>query len=120
MVKFTFCEKMVGEKVWARMTYMMRPAPLGVKVITLPLLTSCPGTWLAPSIAKNINQRDEQKDLLNELIDQLPTHDYFVQSCHYSLKKWLPFYWRNFKATLGYTYVFEEVNLSIAAHGDLL
>ena len=106
--RYEAVEVKVDGKVRARLPYVVRTT-LGVKVITMPLLTPYLGPWFAPSNAKYVNQLGEQKELLNELIDQLPPHDYFVQSCHHSFKNWLPFYWRNFKASTSYTFIFEKL-----------
>jgi lipid II:glycine glycyltransferase (peptidoglycan interpeptide bridge formation enzyme) len=51
-----------------------------------------------------------EKELLNELIDQLPSWDYFEADCHHRIENWLPFYWRGFEQTTRYTYVLNDVS----------
>lgn len=78
--------------------------------IGMPSLTQTLGPWLRPSKAKYANMLSEQKDLMTELIDKLPSFDYFVQNFNYSITNWLPFYWKGFSQTTRYTYVIEDLN----------
>jgi hypothetical protein len=52
----------------------------------------------------------EQKNLMTELINQLPLFDYFSQNFHYSITNWLPFYWQGFSQTTRYTYIIDELS----------
>jgi hypothetical protein len=47
---------------------------------------------------------------MDQLFDQLPPFDSFVQSFHYDILNWLPLYWRGFKQTTKYTYVIEDLS----------
>jgi lipid II:glycine glycyltransferase (peptidoglycan interpeptide bridge formation enzyme) len=51
-----------------------------------------------------------EKKIMNELIEQLPKVDVFNQSFHHSLTNWLPFYWKGYKQSTGYTYVIENLS----------
>lgn len=75
----------------------------------MPLLTQHLGPWLRPSVAKEPQRLAEQKDLLNELIDQFPKFSMFEQNFHSSLTNWLPFYWRGFQQTTRYTYILDDL-----------
>ncbi|PLC52989.1 methicillin resistance protein [Pollutimonas nitritireducens] len=77
----------------------------GLKISTVPPLTYCLGPWVRPVTAKNVNCISRQKEVLESLIEQLPTFDHFKQQWHYSQTNWLPFYWRGFEQTTQYTYV---------------
>ena len=57
----------------------------GFRMITMPPLTQTLGPWLHSSEAKNTTLLTEQKELMTELIERLPTHDYFSQNSHYFL-----------------------------------
>ncbi len=81
----------------------------GQTFLSMPQLTQTLGPWLRPSKAKYANMLAEQKDLMTELIRQLPPFDYFAQNFHYSITNWLPFYWQGFSQTTRYTYVIEDL-----------
>jgi hypothetical protein len=78
--------------------------------LVMPKLTQTLGPWIRPSKAKYANMLAEQKDLMTELINQLPSFDYFFQNFHYSITNWLPFYWHGFSQTTRYTYVLEDLS----------
>lgn len=82
----------------------------GFRIITMPPLTQTLGPWIRPSKAKYARQLAFQKDVMTELIGQLPPFDYFKQTFHYSITNWLPFYWMNFQQKTDYTYVLEDLS----------
>lgn len=99
-----------GNQVLAAMPYVVRRR-YGMKVLNQPALTQTLGPWLCPmdpgtSEAKRLAQ---EKELMHELIDQLPAFDYFNQSWHYKYTNWLPFLWRGFNQTTRYTYVLTDL-----------
>ncbi|MEQ9552810.1 MAG: GNAT family N-acetyltransferase [Coleofasciculus sp. G3-WIS-01] len=98
----------VGDKIVARLPYTIEKK-FSLTLLRLPPLTQTLGPWLRPSAAKYTNQLAEQKELMSELIKQLPAYDYFAQQFHYSITNWLPFYWNGFNQTTRYTYVIENL-----------
>ena len=108
--KWNVVEVKKGEEVEARMPYVLRRGPLGLKMITMPPLTQTLGPWFAPHEAKYVKELSRQHDLMASLIEQLPSFDYFSQKFHYSITNWLPFYWRGFNQTTRYTYVIEDLS----------
>lgn len=68
------------------------------------------GPWLRRSKAKYARQLAEQKNLMGQLIDQLPQFDLYFHNWHYSVNNWLPFYWRDFKQSTRYTYVLDNLS----------
>jgi hypothetical protein len=78
--------------------------------LIMPKLTQTLGPWLRPSKAKYAMMLAKQKDLLTELINQLPPFDHFIQNFHYSITNWLPFYWQGFRQTTRYTYVIDRIS----------
>ncbi len=92
-----------GDEVAARMPYVIKKKN-GLTALTMPPLTQTLGPWLRPSKAKYARQISEQKQLMNELIEQLPDTDYFCQNFSPYITNWLPFYWRGFTQTTRYTY----------------
>lgn len=93
-----------GDEVVASMPYHFSKNRLGLIVLSHPNLTQTLGPWLRPSEAKYANRLGQEKDLLNSLIEQLPSFDDFHQNWHYTNTNWLPFYWRGFQQTTRYTY----------------
>lgn len=97
-----------GAEVIARLPFVRRQR-YGMTILTMPRLTQTLGPWLMPSKAKYANQLGQQKELMSELIDMLPPHDYFVQNFHHSVSNWLPFYWKGFEQTTAYTYILRDL-----------
>jgi lipid II:glycine glycyltransferase (peptidoglycan interpeptide bridge formation enzyme) len=95
--------------VMARLPYFKKQRQ-GMTMLTTPPFVHALGPWIAPSTAKYAKQLSQQKELMNELIDQLPPHDFFYQKCHYSFTNWLPFHWRGFTQTTAYTYTLPDIS----------
>jgi hypothetical protein len=98
-----------GGQIVASMPYYYIQKRYNFTLLAMPALTQTIGPWIKPSQAKYVKQLAEQKDLMNELIANLPPFDYFNQRFHYSITNWLPFYWKGFKQTTRYTYVLENI-----------
>jgi hypothetical protein len=94
--------------VIARLPYAIKHK-LGLTLLTMPPLTPNLGPWIAPLPGKYATQLSQQKERLDALIEQLPPHDLFLQTCHYSMTNWLPFYWQGFTQTTRYTYVIDDL-----------
>ncbi|MBT6602338.1 MAG: GNAT family N-acetyltransferase [Nitrospina sp.] len=82
----------------------------GIRMITMPPLTQTLGPWFQIRKQKNTTILSEQKELMTELIEKLPTHDYFLQNFHSSITNWLPFYWKGFKQTTRYSYILTDLS----------
>ena len=104
-----------GGNLFARMPYVMARRR-GLTFITMPPLTQSLGPWLRPYPGKYANRLSEEKQLMTELIDQLPPFDYFQQNFHTSISNWLPFHWRGFEQTTRYTYVLDNIAQLDAVH----
>lgn len=50
-----------------------------------------------------------EKDVLSELIEQLPRTRRFMQKYSYELTNWLPFYWNGYRQTTRYSYVISDI-----------
>ncbi|KZY86898.1 methicillin resistance protein [Oleiphilus sp. HI0071] len=75
-----------------------------------PSLTQHLGPWIRPSTGKYAKQLAREKDVMQSLIQQLPAYDSFRQNWSYTNQNWLPFYWKGFEQTTGYTYVLESLD----------
>jgi hypothetical protein len=97
------------DDIIARLPYVI-DQKFGSLLLTHPPLTQTLGPWLRPSKAKYAVMLAEQKDLMTELINQLPPFAFFSQNCHYSITNWLPFYWQGFTQTTRYTYLIDDIS----------
>lgn len=97
-----------GGEVAARMPYAINER-LGLRVLSQPPLTTTLGPWVRPSPGKYTTQLESEKDLMSQLIDQLPRFDAFRQSFAPAVTNYLPFYWAGFQATVRYTYRIDDV-----------
>ncbi len=82
----------------------------GFTFLTMPSVTQTLGPWMKPMNGKQSSQLSLQKELIGDLIQQLPPHDSFNQRFHYSITNWLPFYWNGFTQSTRYTYVIEDLS----------
>ena len=98
-----------GDKIYATMPYHLKKR-YGFTLLHQPVLTQNLGPWLIPSAAKYSKMLGQSKDLMEDLISQLPKHHSFSQNWHYSLTNWVPFYWEGFQQTTYYTYVIDDLS----------
>ena len=82
---------------------------MGLRIITMPRFISMMGIWIKPIIQKEIDRLHHEQKISSQLIESLPSFDYFNQSFYYTYTNWLPFYWKGFKQTTRYTYVLENI-----------
>ena len=68
-----------GGKIVASMPYYVK-RKYGFTLLTQPPLTQTLGPWLRPNKTNYAKELANQKDLMQLLIDQLPTYDHFVQN----------------------------------------
>ena len=112
---------LVGSKndVQAFMPYF-RKRKLKFEIITVPPLTPYMGPWIHyPEGQKEATRLSYEKKLMEELIDQLPKTDKFIQYFHPAVTNWLPFYWRDFQQSTRYTYVIDDLTDSKALYQNL-
>ena len=50
-----------------------------------------------------------KKRILETLIEQIPSVDIYAQNFHSNLTDWQPFFWKNYKSTIHYTYVLQGI-----------
>lgn len=95
-----------NEQIVATIPYFFKQK-WGFTYSTIPLHTRHLGPYLVP----------ERRGLKNEpslytaLIEQLPKTAHFIQDFAPTVTNWLPFYWKNFKQTVRYTYILELENM---------
>jgi Acetyltransferase (GNAT) domain len=97
-----------GEEVVARLPYARRRRA-GLMTIVQPPLTQTLGPWIAPTQGKPARRADNERTLLGELIEMLPSFDVFRQCFAPTLTNWLPFHWTGYEAAVRYTYRIEDL-----------
>jgi hypothetical protein len=107
-----------GDEVFARLPFVMKHR-LGMTVLTQPPLTPSLGPWIRETPGKYAKQLENEKDLMSDLIDELPPFDAFRQSFCPAVTNWLPFYWAGFEATTRYTYRIPDISDLDAVWNDL-
>ncbi len=80
----------------------------GIRVLTMPELTQTLGPWLATPTGSYAKGVAAEYRLLDDLLDQLPDHDLFVQSLHPSRWTWLPMHWTGFRTSARLTYRIDD------------
>jgi len=99
------CVALRGVEVVGLLPYVISKKK-SFKLITPQLLSPYQGVWIKyPKGQKNTTKLSFEKDVISELINQLPKIDAFKQNFYPTFKNWLPFYWHKFKQTTRYTYV---------------
>jgi hypothetical protein len=91
-------------QVVATMPYVLRRR-YSLKVLGQPALTQKLGPWIRRGNGKTPTRLNNERAIMQALIDQLPAFDYFSQNWHYGLTNWMPFSWNGFDQTTRYTYV---------------
>lgn len=97
------CKVIKGNEQFASMPYIISKK-YGLTLLNMPPLTQHLGPWTKLNNGKYSTKLSQEKELFNELLNQLPNYDIFRQRFSPSITNWLPFYWNNFKQTTKYTY----------------
>lgn len=98
-----------GGQIFASMP-LVTQKKFGIKLVNMPPLTQHLGPWIKPLPGKYASQLSKEKELMNQLIDQIPGHDLFRQRFSPEITNWLPFYWNGFEQTTRYTYRLEDIS----------
>jgi len=89
--------------------FQNRKGPLNF--IKMPALTSYSGLWLhyPEKMVKPSSKYSFDKQVIQELVAQLPSHHFFYQQLHPALQNSLPFYWEGFQTSRRYSYILEDI-----------
>lgn len=80
-------------------------------IITVPPLTPYLGPWIHyPEGQKEATRLSFEKKMMEQLIEQLPKTDKFIQYFHPEVTNWLPFYWKGFEQSTRYTYIIDDLS----------
>lgn len=97
-----------NDLVLARMP-IVETRRFGMRFVQMPRLTYTLGPSFIESGQKSTKRISKEKDLLNQIIDQLHPFDYFRQNFHPSIENLLPFQWRGFECSVMYTYILDDI-----------
>lgn len=97
-------------KIVARLPFVKQKR-LGCKLLGLPDFTQTLGYWLDDTEAKNANKYTRRKELITELIENLPKNYNNIDialdhTCDYLF----PFAWNGFKLQVAYSYRIEDIH----------
>ena len=100
-----------GGEIWGSLPYYKTKKAI-FEIITMPKLTQTMGVYIKyPAKQKYYKKLSWEKEVMNNLILNLPKVDYFSQNFDKRVTNWLPFYWAGFKQTTRYTYVIENISI---------
>lgn len=99
--------KINGEVV-ARLPYFL-VVRNGLRYIEMPPFTQTLGPFLKIDGIKATKIISKEKELIGQLISQLPDYDSLKICLHWSFKNWMPFYWKGFSQTTRYTYQIRDI-----------
>jgi hypothetical protein len=78
--------------------------------ISMPGQTQNFKLWIDYTNSAKLEARlSQEKQVITELILQLPAFESFNLNFYHSLTNWLPFYWQGFTQTTRYTYVIDDL-----------
>jgi hypothetical protein len=99
-----------GNKIVATMPYY-KSKKMIFDIVSMPKLTQTMGPYIVyPKGQKYDKKLSYEKEIMMQLIDQLPEVDFFFQNFHARILNWLPFKWRGFEQSTYYTYVLEDLS----------
>ncbi|MDR3259737.1 MAG: hypothetical protein LBT51_09050 [Fusobacteriaceae bacterium] len=100
-----------GDSIVASFPYYLRKGKFGTKIMGMPRFTQKLGPYICyPAGQKYSSRLSYEKEIMNDIIKQLPKFDFFNVRFDYKYQNWLPFYWNGFKQTTLYTYVIGDIS----------
>ena len=101
------------EEIYAAMVYYKKKR-WGLNYITQPVFTQHNGPWI--KIQEGISEYKKiakEKKIISKFIDDLEKNKeicYIQQSLDITTTNWLPYYWKGYKQTTGYTYRLNDIS----------
>ena len=93
----------------ARLPYVKQKR-YGFRVLGMPPYTQTLGYWIDETGAKNTKKYARHKDLITDLINQLPKGYSVDLSLSHNCSYLFPFKWNGFKIEMAYSYRLEEIS----------
>ncbi len=112
-------EVAVDGRIVARWPFTRMKSPPGLALLSSPPLTNRAGPWIAPMEGKQATQYSRTATLLQQLIADLPRHNWIAQNLHADFGYWLPLYWNGFRIEARATYVLADCRDTDALEANL-
>jgi hypothetical protein len=107
-----------GEEPVAILPYVITKKK-SFKLITPQFLSPYQGVWMKyPEGQKYASKLGYEKEVMNELIEQLPKVASFKQNFLPAFANWMPFNWKGFNQTTRYTYIVDDISNLKQVYGD--
>ena len=97
-----------GGKLVARLPYF-KTKQLGFKLLGMPDYTQTLGYWIEETGSKNAKKYGREKDLVSELIKQLPKGYNMDLTLDHTCDYLFPFKWNGFSLQMKYSYRIEDI-----------
>jgi len=80
-------------------------------IIAMPPFTQTMGIWFNPAFLETNASKEIYREhtICENIINQLPDTSFFQIRFHHSFNDWLPFYWRGFRQTTRYNYLYSDI-----------
>ena len=103
-----------GNEIVASFPYYMAVCGmLKMQCIEMPTLTQKLGPYIKyPQKQKLSSKLSYEKDILQQIVNELPIYDTFAVHFDHKYTNWLPFYWNGFQQTTRYTYIVDDLSNS--------
>ena len=95
-------------RIIARLPYV-RTKRLRLPLLGMPDYTQTLGYWIEDTGAKNAKKYAREKDLVSELIDNLPKDCSIDLALDHTCDYLFPFHWSGFKLQAAYSYRIEDI-----------
>jgi len=91
---------------------LFQKTKFGLSYGSMPPLTPYLGIYInyPDNIEKEERKRAFEEKVVNNLVDQLGSQNYFNQNFHRGFESWLPMHWKGFRNTTKLTNVFEDLS----------
>jgi len=100
-----------GGTIFATMPYVMNKK-FGFQYIGNPILTQTLGIYFNyPKNQKYYKKLSFEKEMIENILNELPKFDKFSQTFNYQYTNLLPFHWAGFDVKINYTYVIEDISI---------
>ncbi len=98
-----------GEIIGAFPYFLYRK--FGLVIIRMPEATPFNNIWMRyPERMKLHSRYSFEREVIGQIIGQIPRFAFFRQYFYYGFENWLPFYWNGFKQTLHYSYALPDIS----------
>lgn len=79
-------------------------------VHNMPVLTQTLGILLDNFEGKYETVLSKETSLIKNIVDNIPSYDWFYMQFNYNFTNWLPFYWNKYNMWCRYTYIFPDIS----------